>query len=401
MKKFPFEVELIKNWFQAAQRDLPWRKTTDPYAIWVSEIMLQQTQVSVVKEYYLRWMACFPTIAALAAAPLEEVIKMWEGLGYYSRARNLHEAALFLMNHYGGELPSSRKELAQVKGLGPYTIGAILSFAFRQRAAAVDGNTIRVLSRYYGILDDVQKSRTLKKIWEIAEEILPEDQPWLIVEGLIELGATICKRDPSCTACPLQEKCVAFNQGLQRLLPKKEKKVEITSLVRQVFILIFEGELLVKKGEEGKLMADLYEFPYADSPTFRGNCKTPRRIKSRFWHLPPWRRLSYLSKYAFAAANRTRCAGSGNRCQNHRFSAGEEFCNSLFPFPFTAKKLRSLPEVKQSFTRFRVTLYPTLWQAIEKIEVPEYEWVPWHEIKRLPFSSGHRKILKLLESIIN
>lgn len=345
MKKFPFEVQALKNWFQTSQRDLPWRKTTDPYAIWISEIMLQQTQVSVVKEYYSRWMAHFPTIAKLAAAPLEEVIKMWEGLGYYTRARNLHEAALFLMDNYDGELPSSRGELAQVKGLGPYTIGAILSFAFRQRAAAVDGNTIRVLSRYYGIFDDVQKSSALKKIWEIAEKILPEDEPWLVVEGLIELGATICKRDPNCAACPLRGKCVASNQGLQEILPKKGKKVEITSLSRQVFVIAFEGELLVKKGQAGKLMADLYEFPHLDNQ----------------------------ASFTIPSQN--------------------------FPFPFAAKKLKSLPEIKQSFTRFRVMLYPILWQAIKKIEVLGYEWISYHEIKRLPFSSGHRKILKLLETV--
>jgi A/G-specific adenine glycosylase len=338
VKKFPFEVETLKNWFRSARRDLPWRKTTNPYAIWVSEIMLQQTQVSVVKEYYLYWMARFPTISALAAAPLEEVIKMWEGLGYYSRARNLHEAALFLMDNYGGELPSSKEGLAQVKGLGPYTIGAILSFAFHQKAAAVDGNTIRVLSRYYGIFDDIQKSNTLKKIWKIAEEILPECEPWLVVEGLIELGATICKRDPSCLACPLREKCVAYNQGTQGLLPKKGKKVEMTSLSRQVFVIAYGEELLVKKGQAGKVMADLYEFPYVDI----------QRKKD-------------------------------------------------FPFPFSAKKLKSLPEVKHSFTRFRVMLYPLLWQATEKIEIPEYEWVSQQEIKKLPFSSGHKKILKFLE----
>ena len=264
MKKFPFEFEILKSWFQFSQRDLPWRKKTDPYAVWVSEIMLQQTQVSVVKEYYLRWMSRFPTIAALAAAPLEEVIKMWEGLGYYSRARNLHNAALFIMDKYGGKLPASREELSQVKGLGPYTIGAILSFAFHQRAAAVDGNTIRVLCRYYGIFEEIQKSSTLKKIWKIAEEILPREEPWLVVEGLIELGATICKRDPHCTLCPLQDKCVANNYGFQRLLPKKGKKVEMTFLSRQVFVIAFEAELLVKKGQAGKLMADPHEFPYDD-----------------------------------------------------------------------------------------------------------------------------------------
>jgi A/G-specific adenine glycosylase len=342
VKKFPFEVELLKSWFQFFQRDLPWRKTADPYAVWVSEIMLQQTQVSVVKEYYLRWMSRFPAITALAAAPLEEVIKMWEGLGYYSRARNLHEAALFVMDNYGGKLPDSREELAQIKGLGPYTIGAILSFAFHQRAAAVDGNTIRVLCRYYGIFEDIQKSSTLKKIWKIAEEILPEEEPWLVVEGLIELGATVCKRDPNCAACPLQVKCIAHNHGFQGLLPKKGKKVEMTLLSRRVFVIAFQAEFLVKKGQAGKLMADLYEFPYDDMREKEDD----------------------------------------------------------FPFSLPAKKLKNLSQIRQAFTRFKVMLYPILWQAIEKIEIPEYEWISWNKIKKLPFSSGHKKILKLLETEI-
>jgi A/G-specific adenine glycosylase len=337
MKKIPFDVDALKNWFVTARRDLPWRKTTDPYAIWVSEIMLQQTQVAVVKEYYLQWMARFPTISSLAAAPVEEAIKMWEGLGYYSRVRHLHEAAQFLLDHYGGTMPSSKIELAQVKGLGPYTIGAILSFAFHKKAAAVDGNTVRVLCRYFGIADDVQKSGTQKKIWEIAEEILPENEPWLVVEGLIELGATICKRDPICILCPLQEKCIAHRQNMQTTLPKKGKKVEITALERQVFVITHNEKLLVKKGESGKVMADLYEFPYLDAAKEKN-----------------------------------------------------------FPFSFPAVKLKTLPVVEHSFTRFRVKLFPAVWQAAELVDVPQHEWIMRHEIQRHPFSSGHRKILNLL-----
>jgi A/G-specific adenine glycosylase len=344
VKKIPFDADLLKNWFKSVRRDLPWRQVNEPYAIWISEIMLQQTQVSVVKEYYLRWMARFPTIASLATAPLEEAIKMWEGLGYYSRVRNLHEAAQFLIDHHGGDLPSTKEELAQVKGLGPYTIGAILSFAFHQKAAAVDGNTMRVLSRYYGITDDIQKSSTLKKIWNIAEEILPEHEPWVVVEGLIELGATICKRDPSCFLCPLRERCSAYKEGSQGVLPKKGKKVEITFLSRQVFVIAYEGELLVRKGETGKVMADLYEFPYMD-----------------------------ISK------------------------------KNEFPFSFDAKKLccprpKTLPEIAHSYTRFKVRLFPTLWKALEKFEAPEYEWISWQKVNKYPFSSGHKRILNHLES---
>ena len=337
MQKLPFDTDALKSWFQNSKRDLPWRDCPTPYAVWVSEIMLQQTQVSVVKDYYLRWMVRFPTVESLASATIAEVIKMWEGLGYYSRARHLHSAAQFLMDNYRGMLPSSKEELAEVKGLGPYTIGAILSFAFHQKAAAVDGNVIRVLTRYFAIEDDVQQTGTMKKIWEIAEQVLPEEESWLVVEGLIELGATVCKRQPICGECPMRLGCSAYRQGIQQQLPKKGKKVEITSLSRNVFVIIYNDELLVKKGKEGKVMADLYEFPYSD-----------RKKKG-------------------------------------------------FPLPIAAKKIKYLSEVEHRFTRYKVTLHPTLWKAIERFELPDYDWISWQKLKQYPFSSGHRRILKELE----
>ena len=337
IQKFPFNSEELKNWFHESQRDLPWRKNPTPYGVWISEVMLQQTQVAVVQDYYLRWMARFPTVESLAAASLDEVIKMWEGLGYYSRARNLHSAAQFLMDHYEGILPASKGELSEVKGLGPYTIGAILSFVFHQKAAAVDGNVIRVLTRYFAIEEDVEKSSTKKRIWEIAEGILPDTEPWTVVEGLIELGAMVCKRDPDCEACPLQEGCAAFALGIQKELPKLKKKGGVTSFSRRVFVITHAGELLLKKGGAGKVMADLYEFPYVDEK------------------------------------------------------------ENSFPFSFAAKKIKTLQEVEHSFTRFRVKLYPTLWRALERIELAEHDWIPWSALKRHPFSSGHRRILKNLE----
>lgn len=337
MKKVLFEADKLKDWFQKNARDLPWRNNPTPYAVWISEIMLQQTQVTVVKDYFVRWMDRFPSVSDLAEAPLEEVIKMWEGLGYYSRARNIHTAAQFIVEKHHGVLPSSKELLAEMKGIGPYTIGAILSFAFHKKAAAVDGNVIRVLSRYYGISEDVQKAATLKKIWTLAEEILPNSQPWLVVEGLIELGAMVCKKEANCWACPLLTGCVSYKQGTQAELPKKSKKVEITPLSREVFVISHEGSFLLKKESEGKIMAGLYEFPYKE-----------RRKEA------------------------------------------------AFPFPFMAKKIRNLAEVNHSFTRFKVRLFPAIWEAEEKVDLPDYIWVRKDQIHQFPFSSGHRKILKNL-----
>jgi A/G-specific adenine glycosylase len=335
--KVEFNTAALKNWFLEVRRDLPWRKEPTPYAVWVSEIMLQQTQVSVVVDYFLRWMARFPTIAVLAVASQEEVIKMWEGLGYYSRARNLHAAAQDLVAGHHGQLPETAAALSRIQGIGPYTVGAILSFAFRKKAAAVDGNVIRVLTRYFGMQDDVQKSSTVKKIWGIASEILPEEEPWLIVEGLIELGATVCKREAQCQDCPIRSGCTAFRQEMQSVLPINSKKRESTSLARTVFVIEHEGHFLLKKAEEGKVMAGLYEFPYSEGK------------------------------------------------------------KGKIPCGWKVKKIKSLPLVDHSFTRYRVRLHPTLWRAEDKFSADAHEWISWKEIGQLPFSSGHRKIMKHLE----
>lgn len=334
MEKASFDPLPLKTWFAEHKRDLPWRGGTDPYAVWISEIMLQQTQVAVVKEYFIKWMKHFPTIQALASANLEEVIKMWEGLGYYSRARNLHEAARYLVQEHGGKLPSSKEELAKVKGLGPYTVGAIRSFAFKQKAPAVDGNVIRVLSRYFAIEKDVKQLDTIREIWLLAEEILPENEPWIIAEALIELGATVCKKDPQCFHCPLQKNCVALKKKIQLDLPIKSCKTTVTHLRREVFIIVHDEHLLLKKGAKGKVMADLYEFPY------------------------------------------TEMGG--------------------FPFSLKATKVKSLPTVNHTFTRYKATLIPSLWNAVEQISIPEYDWVPLAKLPHLPFSSGHRRILRHL-----
>ena len=155
--------------------------------------MLQQTQVAVVIPYFLHWMQRFPTIHHLAKASLDEVVKAWEGLGYYSRVRHLHEAAKYLVEHFNGQLPSEEEDLKKIKGLGPYTIGAILSFAFHQKKAAVDGNVIRVLTRYFGLEEDISKVATVNKLRQLAQELLPDEEPWIVNEALIELGATLCQ----------------------------------------------------------------------------------------------------------------------------------------------------------------------------------------------------------------
>lgn len=324
------DVELLKEWFFRVKRDLPWRGNPSPYEVWISEVMLQQTQVSVVIDYFIRWMKAFPTIEVLASSPIQEVIKVWEGLGYYSRARNLHKAAQMLI----GGLPSTKEELLKIPGIGAYTAGAILSFAFHQKAAAVDGNVLRVMTRYFCIEEEIDRPAVQKKVTQLVEELLPDQQPWVAMEALIELGAQVCKKKPECFSCPLKNSCQGKRRGVVEALPMKGKKTAITQLIRHVAVIKVEDHLLVRKEGFGKVMADLYEFPY--------------------WE---------------------------NECRAEELGLELVF----------SKKLK---KVKHSFTRFRSELFPILWEAKEMRPIRGFEWVSLKEIAKIPFSSGHRRIMQ-------
>lgn len=203
-------------WWDHDHADLPWRMTRDPYAIWISEIMLQQTQITTVIPYYERWLERFPTVQALAAASLDEVLKLWEGLGYYSRARNLHTAAQTVVNELDGQLPTTAKDLMQLKGIGRYTAGAIASIAFDEPAPILDGNVIRVFSRLTDLPDDVTTTATKKKLWQLAEDFVPEERPGDFNQALMELGQQIClPANPRCLLCPLSQFCLARQRGTQ------------------------------------------------------------------------------------------------------------------------------------------------------------------------------------------
>ena len=260
------EIGKLKKWFLSNRRPLPWRENPSPYEVWVSEVMLQQTQVGVVIPYFKRWMQTFPTISTLARAPIEQVIKLWEGLGYYSRARNLHAGARYLLEFHGAELPDDPVALSRVKGVGPYTRGAILSFAFKQRAAAVDGNVLRVMARLLGIEEEVDKGE----------------------------------------------------------------------VKRQIPIILAGGKVLRKKGQRGKVMADLWEFPYYEKGTL------------------------------------------------------------LEHFPLPLRHMKKLKQVSHGFTRYRALLSPDLYWCEDPSQVEGHSWMPLEEVEKLPFSSGHKRVLSLL-----
>ena len=255
--------------YRRDRRDLPWRRTSDPYAIWVSEIMLQQTRVATVIPYWERWMARFPTVQALAAAPLDDVLAAWAGLGYYSRARNLHAGARWVAAEGGGELPRTAAGLRAVPGVGPYTAGAIASIAWGERAALVDGNVARVLARVHGVEDDVKASPGLRRIWALAGELvaaLPATaHPGDLNQGLMELGATVCTpTTPACTSCPIYGQCTARATGRQDELPRLPARKAASALPELATVALWierRGAVLLARRPAGGLYGGLWELP--------------------------------------------------------------------------------------------------------------------------------------------
>jgi A/G-specific adenine glycosylase len=257
-----FQQDLI-NWFKEEQRDLPWRKDKDPYKIWVSEIMLQQTRVDTVIPYFNRFMEWFPTIEDFAEADEEKVLKAWEGLGYYSRVRNLHSAVKEVKEKYNGEVPQTPKEIANLKGIGPYTAGAILSIAYGIPEPAVDGNVMRVISRILSIWEDIAKPSTRKIFEKAVRELISHTDPSAFNQALMELGALICTPGtPSCLLCPVREHCQAFQEGVQNELPIKTRKNKQKSVqLAAVMAVAHNGKILIHKRPASGLLANLWEFP--------------------------------------------------------------------------------------------------------------------------------------------
>ncbi len=261
LKKLPLQ-QLLLPWYHIHKRDLPWRRSSDPYAILVSEMMLQQTQVQTVIPYYERWLRTFPTFSSLAKASLNQVLKAWEGLGYYSRARNLHALAHRVLRDFKGHFPSDFKDALSLPGIGRYTAGAVLSIAFGKRFPVLDGNVVRVFCRYFGIHEEVSRPQTLKTLWQKAEELLPLDHPGDYNQALMELGAMVCTpRNPSCLLCPLRLSCVAYAQGLQEKLPRKKKKAATPHKNIGAAIIWKAGKILISQRPASGLLGGLWEFP--------------------------------------------------------------------------------------------------------------------------------------------
>ncbi len=321
------DISSLLDWFASNQRSLPWRENRHPYAVWISEVMLQQTRVEAVIPYFLRWMVRFPTVHSLAAASIEEVIKLWEGLGYYTRARALHRGAQYIVSEHQGRFDPLY--LDHIPGVGPYTKAAILNLAFRIPTPALDGNVLRVLARYWAVGLPIERPSTRRILAERLAPYVYRTGGWQVSEAMIELGALICtSRNPRCSECPLRRGCDAHEHQQQEVFPTKRIRPAIEKQEAHVAVVLLEDRLLIRQVPSGARMADLYEFPV--------------------------------------------------------FLSAES--------PWTATKIIDLVPVIHSFTRYRVTLYPTLYRVASSFSYSDYQWVQIARVNELPFSAGHRKI---------
>ncbi|CAN5304245.1 A/G-specific adenine glycosylase [soil metagenome] len=348
-----FPVSPLVEWYQRNKRDMPWRNTSDPYRIWISEIMLQQTRVDTVIPYYERFLDAFPAVEDLAEADQQQVLKLWEGLGYYSRARNMHKAAMEVINKLDGVIPDTYKELIKLKGVGPYTAAAISSIAYKEKRAVVDGNVIRVLSRYYGIKDDIRRSAVKNEIQELADAIIPEDYPGDFNQAVMELGATVCTpKNPDCAYCPLSVNCFAFNSVETEIIPYKSPKKKVPHHQIGVGIITDrKGRLLIALRPDDVMLGGLWEFP-------GGKQKADESIKQ---------------------------------------TVSRELEEEL---DVEVKVNNKFMEVKHAYSHFKITLH-AYWCTIE-FGTPKpksssaLEWVTIEEINKFPFPKANKMLIEKL-----
>ena len=343
----------ILRWYAQHGRDLPWRRTKNPYAIWVSEIMLQQTQVETVLPYYRRFLSRFPTVHSLARASLEEVLKAWENMGYYSRARHLHEAAKVIVKRWKGEIPSSLEGLLQLPGVGPYTAGAVASIACGLSVPAVDGNVQRVLSRLFAFRRPLNHDLTRRQIQKLAQGLIPRRNPGRFNQGLMDLGALICTpRTPSCSACPLSELCLAAKKGCQETLPVKgERRPSLHKSLAAAILTDARGRFLVVQRHPAGLLGGLWKFP-------GGEMKSDETLQETLLR-----------------------------------TVGEELGISV-------RVGKELLSVGHGYTHFTLTIH--VFRCAIRTGKPRalkcrcWQWASSNGLNRLPFSKGDRKIMDAL-----
>ena len=342
----------LLKWFDAEQRDMPWRRTGNPYPIWISEIMLQQTQVKTVIPYFKRWMKSFPTLQKLARAREETVLKHWEGLGYYSRARNLHRAAKIVVKEYKGKVPNTYDLLIQLPGIGRYTAGAILSIAFDQPIPVLDGNVKRVLSRLFVMKSNGVPAAHENRLWETSAGLVPDKRPGDFNQAMMELGATVClPRKPLCLICPLLKPCEAQQRGEVDQFPAPKARARTQKIEVSAAVITRGGKVFIQQRLHGGLMGGLWEFPGGKrKPDETEEACLKREIKEELG------------------------------------------------VPVTiAKKLMT---IKHSYTQFRVTLnvFWCPWKSgrIRATQCEQWKWVKYEDLNQYTFPAANVKIVKSL-----
>ncbi|MBA3002533.1 MAG: A/G-specific adenine glycosylase [Desulfurivibrio sp.] len=344
----------LLHWFATNGRDLPWRRTYLPYHIWISEIMLQQTQMDRVVVYFTRWLHHYPDIASLADAREQEVLRLWEGLGYYSRARNIIKTADLLCRRHGGALPEDHASLLQLPGIGRYTAGAIMSLAFNRSHPIVDANVERLFSRLFNLAAPIKEKQTHSFIWQKAAELIPEGKARFFNQALMELGALLClPRAPRCDSCPLRDHCEALAQDVVNERPVAGKAKEIIPITMVSGILHHQGKIYIQKRLPDDVWPNLWEFP----------------------------------------------GGSIEKNETEEQALVREYCEET---GFAIRDLEKIITIKHSFTKYRVTLHcyhcclqngetqPTLHAA------QEYLWVNPEELEHFAFPSPHRRLINHL-----
>lgn len=278
-----FSAKII-DWYKKNKRDLPWRKTTDPYTVWISEVILQQTRVNQGLSYFLSFKKEFPTIKKLALAEEDKILKVWEGLGYYSRARNMHFTAKNILKNLDGNFPNKYDELIKLKGIGPYTAAAISSFCFNEPKAVVDGNVMRVLSRFIGIIQPINSTLGQKEINEVASLLLDKVNSGLHNQAIMEFGALQCTPlNPNCNNCVLNTNCFAFANNKVNILPVKIKKNQVKTKYLNYFIINYKNSIFIKKRIGNNIWKNLHELPLIENEkNFDSEIKLASRIKTKF-----------------------------------------------------------------------------------------------------------------------
>lgn len=343
-------------WYTKHERDLPWRKSSDPYRVWVSEVMLQQTQVKTVKAYFQRFMKAFPTVRRLAAADEQEVLKLWEGLGYYRRARGLHAAAKVIVEEHRGKFPADVTSLMNLPGIGRYTAGAIVSIAYDKPAPILEANTIRLFARLIAYREDPTKSAGQRRLWATAEEVLPKKNVARFNQALMELGSLVCKpASPLCDQCPVSGLCETNRLGLQQQISGAKKKLKFTEVREAAVVVRKNGKFLVRQCTDGERWAGLWDFP-----RFGVECEGPLFVQEEL-------------------------------VKKVRGQTG-----------ITIGNAQLLKTLKHGVTRFRITLdcfeAECIGGRVSSSKTKPVRWVSARELSEFPLSVTGRKITRMLSS---